>query len=182
MTARAFTIALIAAHILFVDFAVGQTTSRPIGVSESDLKAVFVIRLLDFVKRQDPPEHTKICLLGRSDTASAIKRLGATKDPDTFSVDELQPSDLGNVCNLLFISGGVRGGVVTKNQYFGVLTVSDSEGFAAEGGMIQLLRKNNRIGLKINAATVEAAGIQLSSRLLGLAEVIRADEAVQNGY
>ena len=182
MTARAFSIALIAAHILFVDFAVGQTTSRQIGVSESDLKAVFVIRLLDFVKRREPLEHTKICLLGRSDTASAIKRLGATKDPDTFSVDELQLEDPVDVCNLLFISGGVWSNLVIKNPYLRVLSVSDSEEFAAGGGMIQLLRRNNRIRLTINAAALEAAGIQLSSQLLGLAEVIRAVEAVQSGY
>ena len=182
MNARAFSIALIAAHILFVDFAGGQTTSRQIGVSETDLKAVFVIRLLDFVQRQEPLEHTKICLLGRSDTASAIKRLAATKDPETFSVDELQPEDPVDVCNLLFIGGDVRSGVVIKNPRRRVLTVSDSEEFAAGGGMVQLLRRNNRIGLRINAAAVEAADIKLSSQLLGLAEVIRADESVQSGY
>lgn len=181
MTARAVFIVL-AACLACVDFAVGQTTSRPIGVAESDLKAVFVIRLLDFVKRQEPLEHTRVCLLGRSDTAAAIKRLAATKDPDTFSVYELQPEDAVDACNLMYVGGGVQSGVVTENPHIRVLTVSDSEEFAAGGGMIQLSRRNNRIGLTVNAAAVEAADIQLSSRLLALAEVIRADEQVGSGY
>ena len=62
-----------------------------------------------------------------------------------------------------------------------VATVSDAEGFASQGGMVELVRENNRVKLTINATTVDAADIYLSSRLLMLANVIEADERVKNG-
>jgi hypothetical protein len=51
-----------------------------------------------------------------------------------------------------------------------VLTVSEIPGFAEAGGMVELALSpsSGRIGLRINLPAVEAAGLRLSSRLLGL--------------
>ena len=50
-----------------------------------------------------------------------------------------------------------------------MLTVSNAEGFADSGGMIEFTRTDNRIGVKINTNAVTAAHLQVEDRLLRLA-------------
>lgn len=179
MIARAISTALLTS-ILWVGFSVAQGTTRAIGVTEDELKAVFVVRLLDFVQREQPLENTKICLLGRSDTTIAIKRLVTSRGLSNLSIDEVEAGEPIDSCHLLFDGTGVLRGKGGMQSYFHVLTVSDRDGFAEEGGMVELVRAKNRVGLTINAETVRAADIQLSSRLLMLANVIGVSESKRN--
>jgi len=49
-----------------------------------------------------------------------------------------------------------------------VLTVADSEGFMAQGGMINFVVQDSKIRFDINAMVAERAGMKISSRLLSL--------------
>jgi hypothetical protein len=50
-----------------------------------------------------------------------------------------------------------------------VLTVSDANGFLEAGGMISLVLLDNRVRWEINRAMIDAAGLQVSAKLLELA-------------
>jgi len=180
VTFRAALAALLA-FILLVPVSTAQINTRSIGVSEADLKAVFVLRLLDFIQREEPLETTRICLLGRNETTAAIERLVVSKRSRDLSIGKLEADDPYDSCHLLFDGGGAVSQFGEEESYRHVLTVSDSDGFAYQGGMVELVRENNRVKLTINAGAVGAADIQLSSRLLMLANVIGADERVKNG-
>lgn len=180
MRLQAALAALLAVNLL-VPVSAAQINTRPIGVSEADLKAVFVLRLLDFIQREEPLENTRVCLLGRTETTAAIERLVVSKGSSDLSIRELGEDAPYGSCHLLFDGGGFLSQLGEEESYPHVLTVSDSEGFASRGGMVELVRENNRVKLTINAATVDAADIYLSSRLLMLADVIEADERVKNG-
>jgi len=52
------------------------------------------------------------------------------------------------------------------------LTVSEIDGFCEKGGMIQLVRRQNKIRMRINRAAAERAGLNLSSQLLKVAEIV----------
>ena len=52
-----------------------------------------------------------------------------------------------------------------------ILTVSDSPGFAEEGGMIGFVTINNKIKLQINLDKAKAAHLNISSKLLGVAAI-----------
>jgi hypothetical protein len=52
-----------------------------------------------------------------------------------------------------------------------ILTVSDSKTFMNDGGMIRFLTENNKIRLVINLDEVKEAGLDISSKLLRLAEI-----------
>ncbi|MEO8258988.1 MAG: YfiR family protein [Acidobacteriota bacterium] len=79
-------------------------------------------------------------------------------------------------CHLLFIAdassrspdGGV-GGIRTLP----VLTVSDGPGFATRGGIVELYLEGGRVRFAINVDAADRSKLHLSSRLLGLAKVIR---------
>jgi hypothetical protein len=79
-------------------------------------------------------------------------------------------------CNILFISQSERdraAQIVSSLKGRSVLTVSDIEGFADLGGMIELFTEKNKIHLRINLEAVKAANLKVSSKLLRVAEVKR---------
>lgn len=53
-----------------------------------------------------------------------------------------------------------------------VLMVSDSPGFAAQGGHIGLVEDRSRLRFQVNLPAVSEAGVKLSSKLLQLAEIV----------
>ena len=53
-----------------------------------------------------------------------------------------------------------------------VLTVSDIDGFADAGGMIQLVREGGRVRFEVNLDSVRGADLTMSSKLLRLASVV----------
>jgi len=53
-----------------------------------------------------------------------------------------------------------------------ILTVSDEDDFATAGGMIRLFTSMNKIRLQINLKSTREAGLNISSKLLRLADII----------
>ncbi len=54
-----------------------------------------------------------------------------------------------------------------------VLTVSAEEGFLQKGGMINFYADNNNLRFEISPKAAEAVGLQLSSRLLAIARIVK---------
>ena len=53
--------------------------------------------------------------------------------------------------------------------------MSDREGFATQGGMIELTRKEARLELNVNLDSLKTGNLSASSQLLKLANVVSAD-------
>jgi len=58
------------------------------------------------------------------------------------------------------------------NQHF-VLTVSDMPGFVQSGGIIGFETVNNKIKLQVNLSTAKTANLNISSKLLSVAEIVK---------
>ena len=65
------------------------------------------------------------------------------------------------------IEAGVPEGMAST-----VLTVSDTNGFAHQGVIINLIKVDNKIRFEINPAAAERAGLKISSHLLRLARIV----------
>jgi hypothetical protein len=79
-------------------------------------------------------------------------------------------------CQILFISGSERGNLrailgTLKNH--SILTVSDIDHFANQGGMIGLVSVGNNVNFEINLDTVQQSKLKFSSQLLKLARIIQ---------
>jgi hypothetical protein len=77
-------------------------------------------------------------------------------------------------CQVLFVSRSeiahtreILSAVAGKNT----VTVGESDGFLDMGGMIALTADRNRVHLRINPANLRAANIDVSSKLLRVAEI-----------
>lgn len=152
--------------------------------SEYQVKAVFLFNFAQFVDwpapaAQDAQLPLLICILGDDPFGAFLdetvrgERLGARP----IQVRRYRQVTDIEACNILFISRSETEGVpqilaVLKQQP--MLTVSDGETFAKQGGMIQLFTDKGRIRLRINLEAAEAANLTISSKLLRVAEVVRA--------
>ena len=81
-------------------------------------------------------------------------------------------------CDVLFISASEMGRatvVMGSLQALSILTVSDDPGFAHSNGIIEFVVESGRVQFAINTDAADRAGLRLSSRLLGLARIVRDD-------
>lgn len=56
-----------------------------------------------------------------------------------------------------------------------VLTVSDTDGFAGLGGMVNLVLVEEKVKLEINQTSAEGAGLKISAKLLKLARIVNSN-------
>ncbi len=148
-----------------------------------DLEAAFVYKFIKFVEWPgsfEDEEFFDVCYTGSGEIQSSIKALVDSEIKDLILkvriVDNL--SELRN-CELLFVDISSTDG---RKKYINflskrsVLTVSHFDGFIEEGGMINLLLKNNRIQFEININSAEKSNIKVSSKLLRLANSVTASK------
>jgi hypothetical protein len=148
---------------------------------EARIKAVLILRLLKFVdwpvdSAPRVAESLQICTWGDSATEAALQSLQGQKIRER----EVRVRKLGTpldtrACHVLFVSEGVRD--VTPAQLYNsgsaaVLTISDMPDFNRRGGIINLVRQDNRIGFEIQLRYAREHGLQIGAPLLDLARVV----------
>ena len=147
--------------------------NRPITASE--VEAAFLLNFAKFVEWPRPPENRpktsfSICILGEDPFRATLDQLvsGETVNGRPLIVKRIEklPSD----CDVLFVAQSeldLAG--LLKQAGPGMLTVGESPEFLKAGGMINFVIEGRRVRFDVNRASAERAGLQLSSRLLGVA-------------
>lgn len=82
-------------------------------------------------------------------------------------------------CHVVFVAGsfaGHAGTLPATLHRHGLLTVGDQPHFARRGGMISLKQEDGRMAIEICERAIREAGLAVSSRLLGLAELVPCRE------
>jgi hypothetical protein len=149
---------------------------------EYDLKAVFLYRFLSFVEwplAALPPETEPfvIGILGEDPFGVALRDI---VNSDTVRNRRVEVRHLARVqdadtCHIVFVSRseGLRiSGIVRYLRDKPVLTVSDADRFAAQGGMIGFDTVGSKMQVVVNLPAVQSAKLSISSKLLRLARVI----------
>ncbi len=148
------------------------------GFTESEIKAAFILHLFNFVQWPNGRTPSVICISEESSVTAALKALVQAKPTRGFTLMSVDGQEITESnCDVLFLPAGVdRASTAMLEGSLPILTVSDSSGFAQEGGMIELERQGSRVGLVINLESLTATGLSVSSRLLQLARVIEGEE------
>ena len=87
-------------------------------------------------------------------------------------------------CHVLFISRSeqTRDAQILKSlEGLSILTVSDTEEFLADGGIINFKMQNNKVRFEANVATAQRAALKISSELLDLAIAVRSTPPEKDG-
>ena len=77
-------------------------------------------------------------------------------------------------CHILFVSRSLvddMNEILAQIAGKNVVTVGETDGFLDRGGMIALTADHNRVRLRVNASSLRAANVDVSSKLLRVAEI-----------
>ncbi len=119
----------------------------------------------------------RLCVMGRTALEPALREIeGKQSQGMVLRVKSgVADADLAS-CEMVLIGRSEAGRIddlLSRLARRPVLTVSDLEGFATRGGVIELLLVDNKVRFDINTAAAQRAGLSISSKLLRLANNIR---------
>ncbi len=150
--------------------------------SEAEVKAAIVLNIARFTQwpagAAADPAFT-VCVAGRDETTQAIETLeGKTLHGHPMRVVPFERVGALSECRVLFVArtetyrSSQLAALLVANRH-PVLTIGDIRGFAQRGGMVALVRVDDRLRFEINPKEVEVRGLTMSSRLLSLALLVR---------
>jgi hypothetical protein len=150
------------------------------GASDVAVKAAFIYNFAKFAEWPALPSGAPIiaCVVGDDAIAATLTNTVRGQNINGHTLEVRRPQDAAawRVCHLLFIadadtrrSAGDLSGVKTLP----ILTVSDGKGFSQANGIIELFVEGGKMRFAINVDGAERAGLHLSSRLLGVAKIVR---------
>lgn len=117
-----------------------------------------------------------LCVAHRSEAlVTAFEELGAQTVAGR-PVKIVTSTPAPGACHALFVHESAEGGsaaALTALATQPVLTIGDGDGFAARGGMVELVNVNDATRLDVNLKALRAARLELSSQVLKLARQVR---------
>ncbi len=143
------------------------------------VKAAFVYNFAKFTTWPagafaDPAAPVSLCVVGKHDFGGAFDSVqGKSVGGRTVVVKYLAKLNDKDDCQVVFIAGSEKSRLprlVKASQSLHALTISEIDDFIDSGGMIRLMRDDDRIGFEINPKAAEDAGLKFSSKLLNLAK------------
>jgi uncharacterized protein DUF4154 len=151
-------------------------------VTEVTLKGALLFNFVRFATwppESAPSSHLSACIIGDHAVGQAFAKAagGRAIDGRTLQVTIIEPEVAPPFCHFLYISGVPRErvtAILTTVREAPVLTVSDLEGFASIGGIVEVFIDAGRMKFRVNPQSARRARVQISSRLLALAELVDA--------
>jgi len=169
-------------HVPLLLGALVLAGARGQSMDEYRVKAAFLYNFAKFVEWppetfQSPNDPIVICTLGYDPYRRALEETvrEQTVQGRTFFVRQVKDVEQANTCQILFVSASERrrAETILPGLKAGVLTVGETAGFAAEGGVINLRTEDGRVRLEVNVAAAERAKLRISSKLLSLVQIVR---------
>lgn len=151
-------------------------------LGEQDIKAGLLYNFLRYTEwpaRSSPSETMIVCVYGRDPFDGRLTPMsGRTVNGQAIRIRFVGAQGEIEGCSMLFVNAEERTDWPALRTYLArrhVLTVSDYEGFARSGGMIEFTRANNRVGVRVNVRAAQAANLNVQDRLLRLASIVETD-------
>ena len=153
--------------------------------TETEVQAAYLYNFAKFVTWpeqafESPSAPVVIGIIDRDRLSTTVSQTIGTNTANSrlVTVRVINPSkpDLTG-CHMLYIAKAEGGSIPTllnAAKTSPILTVSDAERFAAEGGMIGFVKIDNSLKLEINHSQATQAGLRISSKLLALAKIIKS--------
>ena len=172
--------------ILWICLLILFATLHPVRAEEStqeyQLKLAFMVNFARFISWPEESfshEHPQLvlCVLGKNPFGNALAGVEGKKIGDrTLKVKQIEVLGKDPQCHLLFVGqseAATPAGLASHLGHQPVVTVSDSSGFAAAGGGIEFILRDDKLSFIINNTALKERGVQASSSLLNLAASVR---------
>ena len=151
-------------------------------VSEFQLKSVFLFNFAQFVEWPAtalPHENAPfvIAVLGKDPFGAILDEVvrGEAVNGHPFAIERYRSAAEIRACQILFIPAAELAHldeVLAALKGRSVLTVTDADGPQPPGVVIGLVKRDNRIRLRIDLQAARASNLTISSKLLRPAEIV----------
>lgn len=168
-SAVALTLALLSAFL---------SPAQESRATESQVKAAYLYNFGKFItfppNRSASSDPFSICVLGKDPFGEALDATvsGESINGKKIIVQRLLNMQHAETCSILFVSSSEESRlslILPLAKKLSLLTVSDMAHFAEHGGIIELVRQQDRIRFEVNLQTAEESHLTLSSELLKVA-------------
>jgi hypothetical protein len=149
---------------------------------EYTVKLAFLYNFTKFVEW--PPDSYRapsapllICIVGHDPFSQILEGELRTRNVGGHPVEvrSLKPNDKLNFCQIVFVPATEKqyaDRIVSGLKGSNTLTVGETDGFAVQGGIINLTVEANKVHFEINRLAADRAGLKISSRLLSIAKIV----------
>jgi|SRR5688572_3527963 len=181
---------ILAGALLFLVVARGaaapEVQDPPKKMSEYELKAGFLLNFAKYVEW--PPgafekKETPITLgiLGEDPFGATLEKTLKDREAQDRKFEIVRFRDLGEVkrCHILFVPKTEKANVpeiLKAVEGWATLTVGESEGFAAAGGLVNILIEKERPRLEINTEAADKAKLTIQAKLLKVATLVKTEK------
>ena len=152
-------------------------------INEYQVKAVF---LYNFARYVEWPLQTfkaantpvTICILGPNPFGTALEQAVAGKEVEgrSFVVRQISDFQQGGRCQMIFVSSSERKrfrSMAAGIKGSGVLTVGETQGFTADGGVMNFKLEDGKVRFEIDVDAAAREHLRISSKLLSLAQIVK---------
>jgi hypothetical protein len=150
-------------------------------IDETHVKALFLYNFTTFVQWPDsafnsPNSPFVIGIAGRNVFSSVLYKIveGEKVGTHPIIVKGVEDKNDAMKCHLLFFERSFFDSfheIIPELKNYPILTVSDADNFITRAGMIRLYRSQNKIKLEINPRRAAEARLNISSKLLNVADI-----------
>jgi hypothetical protein len=170
--------------LVFV-FLVGALAQAPGSdpAEEYHVKGAFLLNFPKFVEwpeeaYQTPADPIAICVLGANPFGPGLAQAAQATVVKRRNVTVRQIADplQARKCQIVFVSVSERKhvrAVIEATKGASVLTVGESDGFIAGGGIIEFRVEESKVRMEISAMAAQSAGLHISSNLLSLSQAAK---------
>jgi hypothetical protein len=147
---------------------------------EYQVKGAFLLNFTKFVDWppqvfQGPGDPIAICILGENPFGPLLDRAAreTVVANRTVSVRQVSDGQQASQCQIVFVGASERKrwrALLEALQGRSVLSVGESEGFLANGGVVNFKLEGDRVRIEISTAAADRAGLHISAKLLNLAQ------------
>jgi len=140
--------------------------------------------LYNFLKYTDWPQGSvsdssiAVCIFGNDPFEGYLQPMaGRIVNRRQITIRIIHTIENAGSCHLLFINADEKSSwpqLLESLKGKSVLTVSDFDGFADSGGMIEFGKKGDHINVNLNMEAVTAARLRVQDRLLRLVTVVHS--------
>ena len=167
-------------------FAPSRASAQSDDGSEYQVKLAFLYNFAQFV--QWPPEAFSsptaplmLCVAGPDPFKGEIEQglRGRTANGHRIQILRLKPEDDPRACQVIFVRASEEKAarkILAVLKGSNTLTVGESTGFAARGGIINLTLDENKLRFEINLGSAMQTELKISSRLLALAKIVKVEQ------
>jgi hypothetical protein len=136
-----------------------------------------IAQFIEWPSQLSKQNQFTFAILGEDELASVLAATMSQKSINGKSIFVRcirRPADARD-CHILFIAGSDEKRipeVLNALRGTSVLTVADTVGFAAQGGMVDFLLEDSKVRFEINREQAKRARLKISAKLLALAQIV----------